>query len=139
MNFKLQRLNSSTGLHYCLSLLTVPLTLTEKIVITKQPESIPVAAGDRLELRCEATGVPKPEYLWFRADKFGNTIPLPRQKASRLVIDETQREHCGRYCCRVMNKYDTMYTRWVEVVVDTLKGEVDRSISWYSSLVLGCV
>ena len=108
-------------------------------MITKQPESIPVAAGDRLELRCEATGVPKPEYLWFRADKFGNTIPLPRQKASRLVIDETQREHCGRYCCRVMNKYDTMYTRWVEVVVDTLKGEAGRSISWYSSLVLGSV
>lgn len=91
-------------------------------MITKQPSSIPVTIDDRFELCCEATGVPKPEYLWFRADRAGNTIPLPRQKASSLVVKEAQREHSGRYCCRVMNKYDTLYTRWVEVVVDTTRG-----------------
>lgn len=120
------------------------LSLAEKIAITKQPESIPVTIGDRLELRCEATGVPKPEYLWFRADRFGNTIPLPRQKASQLVIEEALREHSGRYCCRVMNKYDTLYTRWVEVVIDTAQGAVGSGVSFVQfkirdCLVYGCV
>ena len=55
--------------------------------------------------------------LWFKADIHGNPFPLPDQKSSKLLIEEVHREDTGRYCCRVMNKYNQDFSRWVEVIV----------------------
>ena len=43
-----------------------------------------------------------------------------------------------------MNKYDTLYTRWVEVVIDTAQGAVGSGVSFVQfkirdCLVYGCV
>ena len=49
----------------------------------------------------------------FRADIQGNPYPLTDQKSSHLVIEEVKKDNAGRYCCRVMNKYNQDFSRWV--------------------------
>jgi mucosa-associated lymphoid tissue lymphoma translocation protein 1 len=94
----------------------------EKVKVVKQPESRPISVGERLELVCEGSGVPRPEYLWFKADIHGNPYPMTGHKSSRLVLEEVKKEDSGRYCCRVMNKYHQDFTRWIEVVAKEPQG-----------------
>ena len=58
------------------------MLLIEDVRIVKQPTSTPVMVGQRLELTCEAEGIPRPKYLWFKGQK-----PLTDQRVSKLVIE----------------------------------------------------
>ena len=112
----------------------------ENVKITKQPQSCPITVGDRLELKCEATGVPKPEYLWFKAASDNKPRPLPNHKESILLVEEVDRSYTGRYCCRAMNKYGSEFSHWVEVIVSeppAKLGEQPEMQSCISSDILG--
>ena len=103
--------------------------VAEKVKVVKHPESRPITIGEKLELFCEGTGVPRPEYLWFRADIQGNPYPLTDQKSSHLVIEEVKKDNAGRYCCRVMNKYNQDFSRWVEIVVKEPQGLNGKAVN----------
>jgi hypothetical protein len=86
---------------------------TESVKITQQPEATPGVEGQQLILECRATGVPRPNFLWFKAP---NT-PLPEQTADTLFIQSLAKEDAGKYCCRAENEVNTVFSPWVEVKV----------------------
>ena len=69
--------------------------------------------GQQLTLECKATGVPAPNYLWFKSPK----VPLPDQTSDTLLIPALSKEDAGKYICRVENEVNTIFSAWVEVKV----------------------
>lgn len=85
----------------------------ESVKITKQPEATPGVEGQQLILECRATGVPKPNFLWFKAP---NT-PLPEQCSDQLILSCLTKEDSTKYCCRAENEVNTVFSAWVEIKV----------------------
>lgn len=81
--------------------------------ITQQPEATPGVEGQQLVLECRATGVPVPNFLWFKAP---NT-PIPDQTADTLLIPRLSKKDGGKYCCRAENEVNIVFSAWVEVKV----------------------
>ena len=81
--------------------------------ITQQPEATPGVEGQQLVLECRATGVPKPNFLWFKEPD----TPLPEHTSDTLVIPHLAKGDAGRYCCRAENEVNTVFSPWVEVKV----------------------
>ena len=81
--------------------------------ITQQPEATPGVEGQKLVLECRATGVPKPNFLWFMEPD----TPLPEYTSDRLEIPRLSKGDAGRYCCRAENEVNTVFSPWVEVKV----------------------
>ena len=85
----------------------------ERVKITQQPEATPGVEGQQLVLECRATGVPKPNFLWFKEPD----TPLPDHTSDSLIIKRLSKGDSGRYCCRAENEVNTVFSPWVEVKV----------------------
>ncbi len=85
----------------------------ESVKITQQPDATPGVEGQKLQLECKATGVPAPSYMWFKDPR----EPLPDQTSDTLVIPQLRQEDAGKYCCRVQNGVNIVFSAWVEVKV----------------------
>ena len=81
-----------------------------------QPEAVPASLGQTVVLECEATGVPKPSYLWFKGRD-----PLPTQTTCRLCIDKVTPEDAGMYICRASNEVNIEFSCWAEIKVNQPK------------------
>ena len=86
---------------------------TETVRITQQPEATPGVEGQQLILECRATGVPRPNFLWFKNPR----TPLPDQTSDNLIIPRLTRDDAGQYCCRADNGVNVVFSAWVEVKV----------------------
>ena len=85
----------------------------ERVKLTQYPEATPGVEGQQLVLECRATGVPKPNFLWFKEPD----TPLPDYTSDSLVIPRLSKGDAGRYCCRAENEVNTVFSPWVEVKV----------------------
>uniref|UniRef100_A0A8C5B667 Neuregulin 2a n=1 Tax=Gadus morhua TaxID=8049 RepID=A0A8C5B667_GADMO len=81
-----------------------------------------VDAGEKLTLKCEATGNPMPSYKWYKDGKELTKKPPPgikikgSLKNSRLQISRAKLEHSGNYTCVVENSLGRENaTRYVNV------------------------
>lgn len=107
-------------------------SIIESVKITQQPEATPGVEGQQLILECRATGVPGPNFLWFKAP---NT-PLPDQTADTLLIQCLAKEDAGKYCCRAENEVNTVFSPWVEVKVQ--KPHILNNGTYGVHYTLGC-
>lgn len=80
------------------------------------PEAVPASVGQRVELECEASGVPKPSYLWFKGRE-----PLPEHTACCLCIEKVSLSDAGQYCCRASNAVNIEFSNWAEIKVNQPK------------------
>ena len=76
-------------------------------LITQPPGNITVAAGQKAELKCEASGKPAPNFQWLKdgcdvAGSDGVTIATGNGH-STLTINNIQESHAGQYMCRAFN------------------------------------
>ena len=86
----------------------------QRPLITQSPENIKVAAGQKAELKCEASGKPAPNFQWVKdgcdvAGSAGVTITTGNGH-STLTINNIQDSHAGQYMCRAFNFLDTGMT-----------------------------
>ena len=80
---------------------------SQRPLITQSPVSIKVAAGQKVELKCEASGKPAPNFQWLKNDcdvtgSDGVTITTGNGH-STLTINNIQDSHAGKYRCRAFN------------------------------------
>lgn len=73
---------------------TVPLLLSEEVRFTSHPEARPAVEGQRLELSCEATGVPQPNFLWFKERE-----PLPSHTSNKYTNSSVFMHTIKCYMC----------------------------------------
>ncbi len=72
---------------------------TEPPVFSNVPDSIvEVESGNRIKLKCEATGFPKPDIKWSRKDNLNNII-----NGKELIIENTNPNDEGIYECTARN------------------------------------
>ena len=96
--------------------LSFPFTAIEAVNFTVQPEAVPASLDQTVVLECEATGVPKPSYLWFKGRE-----PLPEYTTCRLCIDKVRMEDAGMYICRASNEVNIVFSSWAEIKVNRPK------------------
>ena len=89
----------------------------EPIEITEQPQSRPIQEGQRLVLRCQAQGLPAPEFQWVK-----DGAEIPHGVDNELVIDPVKLSDRGDYYCIVSNKKSSEKTNHVEVQVHPAPG-----------------
>jgi len=83
------------------------------VKIVQQPDATPGVEGQKLQLECKATGVPSPNYMWFKNPQ----EPLPDHTSDTLVLPKLRQEDAGKYCCRAQNGVNVVFSAWVEVKV----------------------
>eukprot|EP00118_Oscarella_pearsei_P003390 m.14122 g.14122 ORF g.14122 m.14122 type:complete len:813 (+) comp25544_c0_seq2:120-2558(+) len=78
--------------------------------------------GSVIQLECKATGLPFPEYKWFKGKVAVEEIPneVVGIRESKLTFKKAKPHHNGHYCCRVMNQLDHAFSNWVEVRVSAM-------------------
>jgi len=97
----------------------VPLIVRRPPVISdNSTRSVVAVEGNRVELRCYATGFPKPVIYWRRQDN----APLPSNssvfKGNILVFEHVKKEHRGTYYCVATNVVDQGARRNIDVEVE---------------------
>jgi len=98
----------------------VPLIVRRPPVISdNSTRSVVVVEGDTVELKCYASGYPKPEIYWRRQDN----APIPSHKSSILkgnilTFDNVTKEHRGTYYCVATNVVGQGARRNVDVEVE---------------------
>ena len=98
------------------SSISIHLFISEAVSFIVQPEAVPASVGQTVILECEATGVPKPSYLWFKGRD-----PLPTQTTCRLSIEKVTPEDAGMYICRASNEVNIEFSCWAEIKVNQPK------------------
>lgn len=115
--------------------LKVPgVMMTEPRVTISVPEK-DYQEGDRVEIRCVATGVPKPTISWQRA---GNQ-PLPvnsQQYEDLLVINNVRMEDAGEYRCIASNTLGTRHSTVLVTVKPRPHVIIDRITTYPNSTVV---
>lgn len=97
----------------------VPLIVRRPPIISdNSTRSVVAWEGRRVELRCYASGYPKPEIWWRRQ----NNRPLPTNtsvfKGNVLVFEHVTKEHRGTYYCVATNVVGTGARRNIDVEVE---------------------
>ncbi|XP_011304874.1 mucosa-associated lymphoid tissue lymphoma translocation protein 1 isoform X2 [Fopius arisanus] len=73
---------------------------TESLVITRHPnfpcQQVKVSLGRKIQLICEATGLPPPSYAWYHGDSILNNAG-----AKELNLEITREDQEGEYKCLV--------------------------------------
>ena len=92
-------------------------------MIIKHP-SITSSIGpedSEIQLECQATGLPFPQYKWFKGKEPVTEITgeVEGVKERRLTFKKAKPHHNGQYCCRAMNKHSHAFSNWVEVRVSS--------------------
>ena len=98
--------------------------------ITQSPENIKVATGQKVELKCEASGKPAPNFQWLKNDhdvagSAGVTITTGNGH-STLTINNIQESQAGEYKCRASN----VFGYWSDIscpATITVAGELSLS------------
>lgn len=85
--------------------------------IIAQPIGLTLRPGQDLGLRVLAVGAPKPNYTWYFNDE-----PIANDTAQRLVIENAQLADAGRYRVELSNRYGSVSSTTVEVIVAELAG-----------------
>lgn len=122
-------------------------------VITSQPVSVHVCAGDSAVFTVHATSISPIQYQWFKASTSEQNpeIDLPVSADNTLAIDNAQLSDEGRYYCKVTNEGGTLYSSiatlaisrrmayWPlngsanEAVNPSLNGIITGSLNWVES------
>ena len=113
----------------------VPKMEAPKFIVPVKDIETPV--GKTVTFTCKATGVPTPEFKWFKNDK--EIIPVDQQITievkdngeTSLVITNVQPEHDGTYSCQATNPAGSDKTKaelFVEGVLDVCKVEYGCSV-----------
>lgn len=113
----------------------VPKMEAPKFIVPVKDIETPV--GKTVTFTCKATGVPTPEFKWFKNDK--EIIPVDQQITievkdngeTSLVITNVQPEHDGTYSCQATNPAGSDKTKaelFVEGVLDVCKAEYGCSV-----------
>ncbi|XP_063971863.1 mucosa-associated lymphoid tissue lymphoma translocation protein 1-like [Diachasmimorpha longicaudata] len=73
---------------------------TEPLTITRHPnfpsQEVKVSMGKKIQLICEATGLPPPSYTWHHGDSI-----LPNEGGRELTLEITTEDQEGEYRCLV--------------------------------------
>ena len=86
-------------------------------VILTQPKNLIVNEGDSAVFTIETTGIPKPNYLWFR-----NGSPLIAQISEHLSFATINLSHAGRYQVQVSNPAGLLLSDPVNLTVNLATG-----------------
>ena len=89
---------------------------TEAVAFVSHPDAVPASVGQTVVLECEASGVPKPSYLWFKGRE-----PLPEHTTCQLHIEKISLADAGQYCCRASNPVNIEFSNWAEIKVNQPK------------------
>lgn len=97
----------------------VPLIVRRPPIISdNSTRSVVVTEGEKVELKCYASGYPPPEIYWRRQDN----APLPTNtsifEGNVLVIPKVAKEHRGTYYCVASNVVGQGARRNVDVEVE---------------------
>ncbi|KAG8174362.1 hypothetical protein JTE90_011414 [Oedothorax gibbosus] len=100
------------------------LTLRAPPIWDVQPSDTNVAAGDSLNLNCQAQGLPKPTIEW-KYKSLGNEFNLLKEDGvvkvfsnGTLHISNIKEKDSGTYKCTASNGYDSPLTKSVNVNVN---------------------
>ncbi|XP_071821894.1 hemicentin-1-like isoform X3 [Apostichopus japonicus] len=80
----------------------IEVTVNVPPTITYSPADKEVASGDRLEVTCEASGFPDPEFRWFH-NRTEIRSPPTINGRSTLIRENVMKEDSGLYRCRAEN------------------------------------
>ncbi|XP_058880666.1 mucosa-associated lymphoid tissue lymphoma translocation protein 1 isoform X1 [Acipenser ruthenus] len=83
-----------------------------RLKIAIQPQTQKLMIGDTLDLECGAVGKPLPKYQWYK-----NGAPLKDATKKRYTMHDITLGHQGKYCCRVSNELEHLWSREVEIVI----------------------
>ncbi|XP_054724330.1 cell adhesion molecule DSCAML1-like [Uloborus diversus] len=87
-----------------------------------EPFDITASIGDKITLKCEASGYPKPQVSWFRVTdekEIKEFIPFDKSfwNESFLIIPEANSEHSGTFLCEASNGISPKLTSKARVQV----------------------
>ncbi|KAF5277866.1 hypothetical protein FQA39_LY06018 [Lamprigera yunnana] len=94
---------------YCNITISIQDSSTPTIIDTNlNGSTFTISIPEKLILRCNASGIPKPTISWYRNEEViesskANRIFLDKNH-QRLIIPFTQAEDEGKYMCKVQNK-----------------------------------
>ncbi|XP_067881889.1 neural cell adhesion molecule L1-like [Heterodontus francisci] len=131
----------------------IPPNLKQPPIITEQaPENYIVFPTDDIVLKCEATGVPAPEFRWTKDGVVFDPSREPRatmnQTSGTIVIGTTGngvsiRGYRGTYRCYASNDYGTAISSNIHLITESTPKWPKESVRQYEkeageSLVLQC-
>ncbi|ESO99766.1 hypothetical protein LOTGIDRAFT_141510, partial [Lottia gigantea] len=76
-------------------------------------ETVEIKEGEKAKFYCKATGVPKPELIWYKNDKIISeddkhfTIEFGEDTDSTLIIVDVHPQDDGTYSCEAKNPVGT--------------------------------
>ncbi|MEO5712921.1 MAG: hypothetical protein ABIT37_05475, partial [Luteolibacter sp.] len=94
--------------------------ISQPAIITDEPDTFSIEAGQAAALLVAASGTPPLAYQWYRGDR-----PIPGATAAMLDLGDVAFDEAGPYHVVVSNTYgsDTSATAWVTVTLTELTGQ----------------
>lgn len=94
------------------------LNVFEKPSFVLQPDNSKYQLGSKVELKCQASGFPKPQIEWKKDSSFEN-LPLKAQiRDSSLIIPDVQVDDEGEYTCVATNQLASVESKSYLIVYE---------------------